>query len=244
MFLNCRQVVDPLEAFVRDKPPFCLRKRGQATSIRGELHLGEDQSMRQLCRAIFVGIASALLLALTTGGAGAVTCKSNSGTDQHTSSDGSSCEADADGTSGVLATSKATGGGGATASAGHEASAHAVAASDSGASATADGTLAACVARASKDSGARSECTAGGEGNAIAHNNSGANAFALGICKAKAVAVKNAGADATCTGIGDVEARATKGGAARGFDNAPPVCDVSGGGTAKVTSPAGNCKAP
>src|SRR5713101_5925954 len=97
--------------------------------------IGEDQSMRQLCRTIFVVVASALMLALTTGGAGAVSCKSTSGTDQHSSSDGSSCEADADGTSGVLATSKATGGGGATASAGHEGFAHSVAASDSGASA-------------------------------------------------------------------------------------------------------------
>ena len=196
------------------------------------------------CRTLFIGVATALILALTTGGAGAVTCKSTSGTVQHNGKNGTGCEADADGTSGVLATSKATGGAAASASAGHEAFAHAVAASDSGANATADGILAVCVARASKDSGARSQCTAGGEGNAIAHNNSGANAFALGNCKAKAVAVKNSGANATCTGIGDVEARATGGGGAQGSDTDPPVCDASGGGTAKVTSPAGNCKAP
>jgi len=38
-----------------------------------------------------------------------------------------------------------------------------------------------------------------------------------------------------------VKATATEGGIATGSDTAVPVCDTSGGGTAKVRSPGGDC---
>ena len=65
---------------------------------------------------------------------------------------------------------------------------------------------------------------------------------AFNDCHASGNAKNGAEADAFCeTGGGFANATATNGGFAEAFDDAPPICNTSGGGTAKVRSSFGNC---
>ena len=102
------------------------------------------------------------------------------------------------------------------------------------------------VAYASATHNATSAAYANGSTNgvatAISDTSGNATADASAGCNAKATANSKGQASASCGVCGsDVTAEATGGATAEGSDTAPPVCDTSTGGTAKVTSPMGNC---
>ena len=125
---------------------------------------------------------------------------------------------------------------------------HAKATSSSNGNAEAD-TSPGSVANASAKHAGSSFASANGSGNATATANSDhsgiASVNALADCSAKATADTKGEADASCGGGGSVvTVRATGGATAQGSDSMTPVCDTSAGGTAKVSSPMGNCTSP
>jgi hypothetical protein len=167
-------------------------------------------------------------------------CKSSSGSVSHSGIDGSSCDANSDGSS----------------------AAHAVATDNSYASsAVLTGGGASAVAKGNSIS--TSTANSGGHSTSRASNSGGATTYAQdrGVAKATASggAIAESGADARCktmahangtTGTrafalcnkngGFVNATATNGGVATGSDTDPPICTPNGG-SARVRSTGGNC---
>ena len=205
--------------------------------------------------------AIALILAIAAPPAPAgVTCKSTDGTEQqkHILNHGA-CDAVSDG-SGAKAIAHGNGGGAsataqqmgvAIAIAGKKSSATALSAglggiakaiSDSGSYSNAES--GAGHAKAVSSSGGQSTVSAGnqGTGTAISDHHGVAMVNTFAVCTAKATASTKGFADAECAGDGDeVTAEATGGATASGGDRFAPTCDTTNGGTAKVTSPMGNC---
>ena len=125
---------------------------------------------------------------------------------------------------------------------------HAKAVSSSGGTAEADtspNSVASASAKNSGSSSASAEGSGKASANAISDHGGSASVNAFADCKAKAIADTKGQADASCEGGGsDVTAEATGGATAQGSDTMAPVCDTSAGGTAKVSSPMGNCSSP
>jgi hypothetical protein len=122
--------------------------------------------------------------------------------------------------------------------------ARAVSSSRGVASATAGGARSVAYASAKEggNSDASAEGTDNGSATAISASDGAATANAFAPCTAKATASTKGVANASCGTAGnDVTAKATGGATAQGSDDAPPECDTGAGGTAKVTSPMGNC---
>jgi hypothetical protein len=197
------------------------------------------------------GYAAALALALTfasmtfafveaaQAGDGAA-CKSSSGFVAHSGTDGSSCDANSDGSSTARAVAN------------ENSYASSAVLTEGNASAVAKG-----------NSIAGSTANSGGHSTSRALNSGGATAYAQDRGAAKATAsggaIAESGADARCktmahangtTGTrasalcnkngGFVNATATNGGVATGSDTDPPICTPNGG-TARVRSTGGNC---
>ena len=192
------------------------------------------------------GFAAAILLlglgATAHAAKGAKCISKGIGEVTNSGTDGSDCTADGV-APGDKAVAKAKGDSTANSEADSGVTANANANNKSEADATAS---AACKANAnSNGDGSFSEavCTAD-HGSAKSVTNKGSTSFvdADDDCKASGNAKNGAEADATCvTGGGFANATATNGGVAEAFDDAPPTCDTSGGGTAKVRSSGGNC---
>ena len=189
-----------------------------------------------------------------------VTCKSTDGTEQqkHSFTQGA-CDATSDG-SGAKAIAHGNGGG-ASATAQQMGVAIAIAGKKSSATALSAGLGG--IAKAISESGSFSNAESGaghakaisstggqstvnadnqGTGTAISHHHGVAMVNTFAVCTAKAIASTKGFANAECAGDGDeVTAEATGGATASGGDRFAPTCDTSNGGTAKVTSPMGNC---
>ncbi len=104
------------------------------------------------------------------------------------------------------------------------------------------------------DCNATSGASSGGDASAVCSHElaiakafakqpgSKANATSSADCTTKATSESGGNASAMCTKSDSiVKAKATRGATAMGSDTEAPFCDTSGGGTAKVTSPMGNC---
>ena len=192
------------------------------------------------------GFASAILLlglgATAAYAAKGATCISKgAGEVSNHGTDGSECDADgvASGDTAVakakgdsIADSLAEGGGTATASANINGEADATAS-------------AACKANANENRGSNAEavCTSDhGSAKSVASKGSNSTVEADDDCKASGNAKNGAEADAFCeTTGGFATATASNGARAEASDDKAPVCDTSGGGTAKVRSSGGNC---
>lgn len=122
---------------------------------------------------------------------------------------------------------------------------HAKAVSSSDGIAEADTSPGSVANASAKHAGSSLACALGsGKATATANSDNGgtASANASADCSAKATADTKGEADASCGGGGSVvTVEATGGAIAQGSDSMAPVCNTSAGGTAKVTSPMGNC---
>lgn len=194
-----------------------------------------------LGRKVMMGFAAAtfFIVAAAHAHAAGATCKSSKGTKMHTAKDGSHCLASSDGTGSAKA--KATGDsssetfvttGGKSNSVATD---HAVseAESETGGKSTAHASGAGSNAFVDADSKgvATTTATGGSSGEATALN---------GPCIATSMATGGSTANADCENGGFVHSTATNGGEAIGSDTSPPTCTPNGG-TATVSSSAGNC---
>jgi hypothetical protein len=205
------------------------------------------QMFRLRQNAVVRGFAAAILLlglgATTAHAAKGATCISNgAGEVKGSGTDGSDCTADgvASGDSGVA---KAKGDSTANSEAESGGTANANANTKSEADATAS---AACKANAnSNGDGSFSEavCTADhGSAKSVTGKDGNSTVEAFDDCKSSGNAKNGGEADAFCeTSGGFATATTSNGGFAKAFDDAPPTCDTSKGGTAKVRSTFGNC---
>jgi|GEM_PF-6120941 len=202
-------------------------------------------------RTIAPALATIAIIALLSSPAAAgkgANCVSKSGVVSNQGTDGSTCEAQSDGSGRSIANSKKNSqsfadqenGGSSRADANRESFA------DAESSATCSS-----KATAQRDGEAESFCTKdGGIAKSTATKGSDQQHIASAIaeadedCNANAKAAgPDSVADAVCsTPGGFARATASGGGLAEASDVDPPDCDVSGGGHAKVVSSAGNCE--
>ncbi|MGH7924839.1 MAG: hypothetical protein ACREQH_09660 [Candidatus Binatus sp.] len=190
-----------------------------------------------------IGLAAAVFLAFAAvnAQAGNAVCQPHLGFVDHSGTDGSECYASTDGTGKAHATasgdhsyaeadqgshSKST----ATATGGSQSYAE----SDTGGHSTSHASDPGSFAKADTDEHGKAKATATGGGNGQAQ--------AFGKCKSSGKATgANSMANGHCENGGFADATATNGGIAMAYDDGPPTCDTSSGGTAKVRSTFGNC---
>ena len=208
-------------------------------------------------------VALPLILAVTHASSFAgVTCKSSDGQehDKHSFTLGQ-CEALSDGSgaksishgngvgsngfasSQTLGVANATAGAHSAATALASSSGFGIAISNSRGLSMVDATGGRAKAVSSTGGNAQANASPGDVADASAKHNGSSTAFATGSnCRTKATADTKGEADASCGSNGsDVTVEATGGAIAQGSDSMAPVCNTSAGGTAKVTSPMGNC---
>ncbi|HYL57503.1 MAG TPA: hypothetical protein VEU51_01430 [Candidatus Acidoferrales bacterium] len=202
--------------------------------------------MRRLLPITLLGFTLAAALSIAPASAlaagGGASCVSTGSVDAKVGTDGSTCDADSDGSAKATANSKGDSTTFATVTHGDKATA--VATDKSFADAESEG--APCPAKATAKHNGESEAFCFGNGGSATASASKLDSFASAEsdagCKtvAKATGTKSS-SNATCsTPGGVVTVTTTNGGFAEGSDTDPPDC-VPGPGTAKVRSTGGNC---